>query len=316
MQLLLIAPDFYDYHTRIIRELESAGWEVTFFAERPARWLYSPAKNAPTAVRDAVFSAYMRKILSAAQSTRFDRVLVIRGEILTPDFMQRLRASQPTARFTLYQWDSARVVDFPKLLPFFDAFATFDPEDAATLRAPYLPLFYVPEYRLERSSTPPAYDLIFVGSFHGARYKTMKEVQRYCGQHGLRFAHYLFLSWVDYVKLILRGKAPPRTDVRFKKLSLQDILRLYQNTSSILDIENFKQAGLTMRTFEALATGRNLVTTNGRAPGLLPSLASRIVVLDRDTVELPHERLSTCPGQGQELDPFSLAAWTKNLLAL
>jgi hypothetical protein len=315
MRILLIAPVFYDYHSRIVEELTKQGHEVVFFAERPSRWIYSPAKKLPSALRRSVFSLYMKRILNSAAG-QFDRVVVIRGEILEEWFIDALRSAQPKARFTLYEWDSLRVVNYRKLLPKFDAAATFDSVDAQTLGLPYLPLFYVPAYRLGHTGAVPQNDLVFVGSYHEARYKTLNDIRCHCERQGIRLATYLYISLVDYLKLVLRGRAPAKKDVFFQKLDQPGVLALYENANSILDIENAKQAGLTMRTFEALATGRNLVTTNALASELLPTLAHRIVVVDRAELNLCADRIRHMPGPGTELDPYSLRAWVNNLLLL
>lgn len=315
MHILLIAPAFYDYHVHIVRELERRGHTVRFFAERPTRWIYSPAKKLPAAWREAVFARYLRGVLAEIQGEHFDKVLLIRGEILRPWFMQALRKAQPTARIVMYQWDSLRVVNFEPLLPHVDAAATFDAVDARELKLPYLPLFHINAYRLRATPAHMRWDLVFVGSFHESRYRTMKVVRAHCAERGIRFRHHLYLSPVDYIKLKLLSKTPPaREDVTFETLSQASIVALYQESAGILDIENHKQTGLTMRTFEALATGRFLVTTNPLAAQMMPELAARIVTIDRDHPDLPLDALRSPPGWDDVLDNYSLESWAGHLL--
>lgn len=315
MHILLIAPAFYDYHVHIVRELERRGHTVRFFAERPARWVYSPAKKLPAPWRENIFARYLRSVLSSIQGEQFDKVLLIRGEIVRPWFLQALRQTQAQARIVMYQWDSLRVVNFQPLLPFVDAVATFDAVDARELDLPYLPLFHIPPYRLQDAPAQLPWDLVFVGSFHDARYRTMKAVRAHCAERGIRFRHHLYLSPVDYLKLKLLSDAPPaREDVSFKTLDQASIVALYRDAAGILDIENHKQTGLTMRTFEALATGRFLVTTNPLAAELLPELASRIVSVDREALDLSADRLRHPPGWDPSLAAYSLESWAGHLL--
>ncbi|MFZ2991059.1 hypothetical protein [Ideonella sp.] len=315
MRILLIAPAFYDYHSHIIRELERRGHSVRFFAERPARWIYSPAKKLPAAWRERVFASYFRGVLAQIRNEHFDKILLIRGEIVRPWFLEALRLAQPAARLVMYQWDSLRVVNFKPLLPLVDAVATFDSVDARELNLPYLPLFHIPPYRLQDAPTQLNWDLVFVGSFHDARYRTMKAIQAHCAARGIRFHHHLYLSPVDYLKLKLLSAQPPaREDVTFQTLDQASIVALYRDTAAILDIENHKQTGLTMRTFEALATGRFLVTTNPLAAELLPELESRIVSLDRQSLDLNAERLRHPPGWEPALATYSLESWAGHLL--
>lgn len=314
MRLLLIAPAFYDYHHHIVREFERRGHEVRFFAERPERWVYSPAKKLPAKWRRAVFDRYLRGVLRQVEGEVFDRVLLIRGEIVAPWFVQALRQRQPQARFVMYQWDSYRVTDFRPLVPLFDAVSTFDSVDARELGIGYLPLFHIPSYRLQDAPEQPDWDLVFVGSFHDARYRALLDIREHCRQRGIRLRHYLYLAPLDYWKLRLSGRAPAREDVEFAKLDQATVVGLYRNASGILDIENNKQTGLTMRSFEALATGRLLVTTNPLAGELLPELARRIVTIDRQHLDLPAERLRQAPGWDDELMAWSIESWAGHLL--
>lgn len=315
MRILLIAPAFYDYHQHIVSTLESQGHEVRFFAERPDRWLYSPAKRLPLRLRQAVFDRYLRNILRATDGEAFDKVLLIRGEIVRPWFVQALRQQQPGARFVMYQWDSYRVTDFRLLVPLFDAVSTFDKVDAQELGVGYLPLFHIPGYRLKDAPVRPEWDLVFVGSFHAARYRTLVDIREHCNKRGIRLRHYLYIAPIDYYKLkLFFRQAPVREDVEFRKLDQAAVVDLYRSATGILDIENNKQTGLTMRSFEALATGRLLVTTNPLASELLPELVNRIVTIDRLHLDLPVERLRHAPGWDEDLMAWSIEAWATHLL--
>lgn len=315
MKILLIAPAFYDYHDKIVAEAQQQGHEVVFFAERPMRMVYSGAKKLPAVLRNRVYDNYLRRILLRIEGQRFDRFLLIRGEIVRPWFIEQLRTAQPYCRFVMYQWDSQRVIDFSPILPQFDVALTFDSGDAERLKLPYLPLFYVRDYRIDSDSRCAEHDLTFVGSYHDERYETLKAVRSMCKASGIVLASYLYISWIDFVKLKLMGKRGPNfSDVSFAKLSQQDIVARYRRATSILDIENNKQVGLTMRTFEALATGRNLITTNQSAKWMLPGLSSRIVTLQRDALVLTREQTRQQNADSAELDKYSISAWLKTLL--
>lgn len=317
MRILLIAPAFYDYHHHIVCELERRGHEVRFFAERPSRWIYSPAKKLPARWRRSVFDRHISSILRQTDKDTFDCILIIRGEVITSGFLQVLRKRNPQARIVMYQWDSLRNNDYRPLVDYVDTCFTFDSKDASELGIGYLPLFHIPAYRLKDAPAHPAWDLIFVGSFHDARYRAMLDVRAQCQKKGLRFRHYLYIAPIDYWKLKLLSKHPPaRKDVEFRKLDQHTVVDLYRNAAGILDIEHNKQTGLTMRSFEALATGRLLVTTNPLAERLLPELQDRIVTLDRQQLDVPTSRLRRPPGWHEKLMVYSLEAWVDRLLGI
>lgn len=316
MRVLLIAPAFYDYHHHIVQEIERSGHSVRFFAERPSRWIYSPAKKLPSKFRRFLFDKYQKNILAAVKNESFDRVLLIRGEIIAPWFIRTLRQRLPQARFVMYQWDSYRVTDFRPLVGEFDFVSTFDPADSKELGINYLPLFHTSIYRIHDEPTAPTSDIVFVGSFHASRYKTLTDVRSYCSANGLRFYHYLYISPIDYYKLKFLSKtAPARNDVEFKKLDPNRIVDLYRNATAILDIENNRQTGLTMRSFEALATGRYLITTNPMAATLLQDIRNRIITIDRNHLKLPIDDIRRPPGWSDDLNAYSIETWIERLLS-
>ena len=317
MKILLIAPAFYGYHHSIVAEMEQRGHQVEFHADRPGRWLYSPARRLPRRLGRAIFDAFLRRITQRIGGKNFDLVALINGKLVTTEFVAALRASQPKARFVMYQWDGLKEVDYRKLLPLFDAAATFDPVDARALGIAYEPTFYVPAYHLPEAPAAPEWDLVFVASYNETRYRAMQMIRDQCAAAGIRLRHYLYIAPVDFIKLKLLSANPPkRKDVKFRKLSTADIVDMYRGARAILDIEDLKQSGLTIRTFEALATGRLLVTTNPNAARLLPELAERIVTIDREHPELTSEQLRSPPGWSEELNKYSLERWVDRLLAM
>ena len=71
-----------------------------------------------------------------------------------------------------------------------------------------------------------------------------------------------------------------RSEVSFDKLSRQQVANIFRLSKSVLDIQRFGQAGLTMRTFEVLAAGAILVTTNAYIKTTDFYDADKIIVID------------------------------------
>ncbi len=315
MRVLLIAPEFYDYHDQMAQELRRRNHTVRFFAERPSRLIYSPAKKLPPRLRRKVFDRYLRNILKSVEGEKFDRVIIVRGEIIPPWFIEELRQRFPAARYVLYEWDSYRVTDYRHLIGAFDVVATFDSKDAEELNIGYLPLFHVPAYRLKDRPKDCEYDLVFVASYHETRYKHLLKIQSICDRNGLSLRRHLYINRFDYFKLRLSGQfTPARSDVTFVKIDQTDVVNMYRNSAGILDIENKRQTGLTMRSFEALATGRFLVTTNPMASILLAAHKDRIIEINLDQPEIFPEQLQHPPGWRDDLNEFSLENWLTKLI--
>ena len=72
----------------------------------------------------------------------------------------------------------------------------------------------------------------------------------------------------------------------FKTLSHQQIIEIYQKTKSVLDINNPFQNGLTIRTFEVLALGKKLITTNADVINYPFYHPQNILIINRENIIL------------------------------
>ena len=77
--------------------------------------------------------------------------------------------------------------------------------------------------------------------------------------------------------------------LNFKKLTHAQIAELYGDTVSVLDINKPFQEGLTMRTFESLASGKKLLTTNVDLKNYPFFSEENVMILDRDQIEVNPE---------------------------
>ena len=133
MNLLLIMPNFFDYPKQIKLELEKIGYNVDFFDDRPST---NSLVKAIIKINKNYINGYINKyfhwIMNTISDTKYDVVLLISGQSLSfsETMIKELRASQTSARFILYQWDSQK--NFPyivKMHKFFDVRYSFDKVD-------------------------------------------------------------------------------------------------------------------------------------------------------------------------------------------
>jgi spore maturation protein CgeB len=83
------------------------------------------------------------------------------------------------------------------------------------------------------------------------------------------------------------------TKVSFDKLNHHQIIDFYKKTKSVLDINKPFQNGLTIRTFEVLASGRKLITTNSDIKNYPFYCPENILVIDREDIQLKPEFFAT-----------------------
>ena len=83
------------------------------------------------------------------------------------------------------------------------------------------------------------------------------------------------------------------TKVSFEKLNHQQIIGFYRKTKSVIDINKPFQNGLTIRTFEVLACGKKLITTNTYIINYPFYSPENVLVIDRERIYLDADFFKT-----------------------
>lgn len=314
-KILLICPDFYDYKEKIEAELCERGYEVFSFNERPRRWVYTFVKRLlPKRLMHFFYDFYFLYYLGILENN-YDEFLCIRGEVVSIKFLEKLRESNPNINSILYQWDSVNVTNFTRIMKYFDKVKTFDFEDSERFGLEYIPLFYGEEYYFDNLNNDLIYDLVYVGSFNNERYAVINEIKKCCESIGLKYYFHLYISFPDYVKLkFFSNLNVKKEDVKFNILTREDVVELNSKSRCVLDVENIKQTGFTMRTFETLATGRMLITTNKNINKLV-DFKEQYFFMDRDNISLPDDVSSFSPKKSKAISSYSLKNWLERILS-
>jgi hypothetical protein len=317
---LVIAPEFFGYNVEIVNEVKRRGAEVYFVPDRPFRSavMIAAAKVLPAPIL-VLADRYYEAQIAALRDLVFDLVLVVNGQTLSTETLARLRRTFPRALFVLWAWDSVR--NRPSILrnkPFFDVAASFDPQDAASYGFRFRPSFYAPGFE-RRSDATPRYDLSFIGTAHTDRYAVVQRVRARLPEDAVAFWHlYLQAPWVYwYYRATNPAFRPaPMSEFRFRPLPRPSVESVFFDSKTILEIEHPEQRGLTMRTFEAIAAGKKLVTTNPRIQEYSFYHRSNIHVIDRGDPEIPAEFLAAdfVPTNDGFRRRYCLGAWLDDLL--
>ncbi|BBW90323.1 hypothetical protein PS1M3_04100 [Pseudoalteromonas sp. PS1M3] len=314
-KLLLVCPDFYDYKSKIESELLLMGYDVTSVNERPRRYIYSFIKRFfPKSLSEIFYNYYFCTYLGLLDK-EYDEFLCIRGEVISEKFLKKLIIKNPNIRRTLYQWDSNKVVDFLRIVKYFDKIKTFDFADSKNFGLEYLPLFCGEEYNYQENIGNIKYDLVYVASFNNERYKTLKNIKQQCERANISYYFHLYISLIDFIKLkILSSVDVSYKDVKFQILSRNEVASLNFQSKAILDIENIMQSGFTMRTFESLASGRLLITTNSNIRQLT-QFKGHFYALDRENLNLPVQLIKNYqPKPPSSISDYTLNKWLRNVL--
>lgn len=320
MRILFLGPSFFGYQTEIASAFERAGHQVEFEDERPsnAAWARALLRSVPQLLRSQT-ERYYQQILSRVLTSNFDGVLVIKGEVVPRWFLEELRREQPNTKIIYYTFDSLENSARGMMLSnCFDGMYTFDERDAKSARElQYKPLFFVPEYSPQAEMRD--IDLSFVGTLHGDRFKLTQAVAA-CLPDGISQFHYFMpASWYFWVRKLgsreqMRGVR--RTDISTVPLSHEDVAALMRRSRATVDIQRVGQTGFTMRTFEALASGTAIISTNEALlhadffdPEKILVIPREVGRIDKDEVREFVSSQPRCGHAPQAFDKYSVDVW-------
>ncbi len=294
-KILFLSANFFGYEKAIANRLRELGAEVDFYNERPSDSILS--KGIIRVNKNFYLKkirSYYHKISRETENRDYDFFLLIKGETITFSFLEQFKKEHPAAKMIYYSYDA--VQEYPKFLKlysYFDENFTFEPKDAHQHNLHFRPLFFIEDYQDIKQDVDAKYDIVFVGSAHTDRYLIGEKLRKICTSTNLKtYFFYYAQSKAAFLLKKVFDQNLKRFDVKklnFKKLKHSEITDIYAQSRSVLDINKPFQEGLTMRTFETLAAGKKLVTTNSDIKNYPFFNENLILIIDRNQVEINSE---------------------------
>ncbi len=320
---LIVSPSFFGYEKEIAEEFGRQGFDVTLVDERPSNSSLAKALfRVSTASARPLIDHYYRRLVKREPWTGFDLVLVIRGEVVPPWFIQVVRSRSPESTVIFYSWDSVtNSSNFVRILPYFDHLFSFQPDTVEVdPRFRLKHLFYSTDFAPLGVESVRRFEGSFVGTLHSGRYAFVKRVLAAFHPH----FEYFFVQAPWYFALRRRTdrrvRGIPRSEVSFEKLSRAHVADVFRNSLAVLDMQHENQKGLTMRTFEVLASGAYLVTTNPYIRQTPLFETGRVLIVDEtvDSEELARNiRSRPIPaGAPKGFEEYSLQSWVRGFVEL
>ncbi|MGY5368431.1 hypothetical protein ACXGQP_13930 [Enterobacter oligotrophicus] len=322
--ILLISPVFFGYEKKIQKELEVQGWNVTFIDTRPSNSFLTKALirlGFHFLIRDRL-KQHHSSILEVISNGSFSKILFVNPEGFNERFFEDLRKVSPDVDIRLYLWDSIDNKPLIKpVLKYFNKCFTFDRADANKVdNFHFLPLFYCDEYGKISLKNTRDYDFVFIGTVHSQRMKIVQYFKDVSVREKKNFFYYLFIQsrviyWIRRLTDVNFSQYKDFT-FHFKSLTVSDILNVFSSSRAVIDIEHDKQNGLTMRTFEVLASGIKLITTNKDIINYDLYHPDNVYIIDRYNVKFDSSFLETpfkayAPGI---LEKYKLNSWVHSLV--
>ncbi|WP_456786675.1 glycosyltransferase family protein [Cellulomonas sp. P5_C5] len=321
----MIGPAFFGYEDAIVDAFRAAGAQAKFIDERVwnRSFVRAVARVSPTLLH-MFTSLHFRRVAARFRRTGVDLVLVVKGEAIPVAFLRSIVRDHPDALLVFYAYDSVRTsAVYPQQADLFDHAYSFDRDDVEAypgLR--YKPLFFTAEFEPGAPHAERTLDVAFVGTVSPTRYAVLRAI----ASHFPRAHTYFYVPARWYLRL-RRAVSPEYryvdvADVRTEKLSRAQVAERFRSARVVLDHQKPGQSGLTMRTFEALASGAALVTTNRRTLDEDLSADDRVAVITVDDVEGAVAAVRELLGRDLDgrrppgFDRFSVGAWVEELLLL
>lgn len=269
-RILYIGAPFFNYYQKIVAEFAKHGYVVDYYNDRPSdnsfiKGLIKLKKN----LVSIMISRYFNQIIKETKDKEYELVFVVNCKSFNHEMIQKLKTTQPKAKFVLYMWDSFKLYPSSKrLVSSFDQVFSFDSDDCKLdARVKFLPLFYSEEFEkigLDRQKNFK-YDIVSVCTAHPNRYQIIKKIFPFLEEKGIRIYSYLFLNKLQFLynKIFVQTFKDARSgEFQFSPLSSEENLLLIKDSVAVFDIQHNQQSGLTMRTIETLGAKRKLITYN------------------------------------------------------
>ncbi|MEF1167459.1 hypothetical protein [Vibrio campbellii] len=299
MNVLIVGSNFFGYSDKIIESMESDyGANVDFISHIPPGdyfWSFL-SKKIPGffCFYSFIYSVYLLLLLRL-RNKKYDKCIIILGRIINSSFYNGLRKIQPNIEIVMYQWDSIKNYNtVESIVTMVDRFITFDKNDFHRLtlkhvdrkvKIIHLPLFYIDEYCYNGEAVD--IDIAFLGALHTDRYSIYESFLKNSIFLNKNVKSKFFVKNFNNFKSY-ENKNSVKLDesiITFQSMSSLYISDIFKRAKFVIDVHNEYQSGLTMRTFEALASGAKLITTNDAIKGYPFYNESVVFVFDRNNID-------------------------------
>lgn len=259
-KILFICPEFFDYHKRIVSELENQGYVVKWFSDHLKKVSLFRMKV------DKEYSArkQVENIISSTEGKEFDIVFIIFAGRFTRNMICELKTHFSNAIFIYYAWDSFS--SYPNIASWYDLMDksySFDPEDCQKYGLGFRPLFFSVKPEVGNSIEYDASSVMTIQPSKAQKYNKIIESL----PSGLKLFQYLYfpsrllfkINKIRHKKHISHNIVE---NIKFNKLTYLETLKAFSSSKAVIDCQYKDQKGLTIRTFEVLSMKKKLITTN------------------------------------------------------
>lgn len=225
----------------------------------------------------------IKLFLDFIKANHYDLIFVGHPSLFPTYFFESIRTIFKDTPIINYNWSSIRMYNILPYLSYFTKVYSFERQDCNNHNLHYYPLFYLKEFENAGFKRRKIYNISFIGSaYNSGRLDFIRKF--YEKVLDLKMSHFIYLFTPEifksiYTKIIYRKLS---CFFYYHQLPLNEVVNKFSISESMIDHPMTIQKGLTIRTFETLASGLHLYTTN-KEIRLEPFYNSdRITIIDED----------------------------------
>ena len=263
--ILLISPDTFGYYKAISAAISRWGANPIWLNQLPSTSVASRVffRLAPDLARRFARTSFEREL---DKIDTVDQILIIKGEGVSGDTIASMRRRYPGVRIVYYQWDSiANTPGAERKIELCDAAFSFDPVDCDNIAGlEHLALFHSYD---EVPDAPKHGFAAFIGTLHSDRYRLIRSLGEAI-ETITKIKPFIYFYYPNKVLLailrLIKGsfRRVRASDVHFEPVPRDQYNAIQSEAEILIDICHPKQSGLTMRSIEALGSGKKLITNN------------------------------------------------------
>lgn len=316
MNILFIAPQFFNYQQLIASELEKHHQVsiINLFPTDTAFKIMSFCKN-EMILENEINKYYKKARNSLSKINSFDIIFVIKGSLIPLWFYDWLHDKYGNARFVQYIWDN--VSTDPKVLNFinqFDKNFSFSKDDCHKYGFEFRPFFFA-ECLDRNIAIDKDIDISCICSFNPDRGKIINKVLKNVTDANLKLQIHIKGSIPLFIKYFSTA-FPLREYYHSYALNYHEMMSILRRSKCQLEIQHPLQTGLTTRPFECIANQTKIITTNPAikeydfySPENFFIIDRKKPVLDMEWLNQPYQEISE-----DILNHYSLSTFINELL--
>lgn len=265
-KILFICPAFYEYPQIIKSKLEDMGAEVFYFSEKKHTIIDTFLLLFSSKLHIFYSKFHYWRIWRKVKNESFDYLFVIKGYGISNKFLNNFRLINCKSKSILYQWDSKSSFNYEYLINSFDKVFSFDFKDVEKdRRLTYQQLFASDEIikHCSKANESASVDLFFLASYTYQRYLDLLQILTISNKLGLNVKYHLLIKRKTFFKeKFSKGRLLHKDFLTFTPMSRKEYVEILNKSNIVVDSSHSAQSGLTMRSIEALAAGKKLLTSN------------------------------------------------------